>query len=543
MLDAARKPKDAPAYDHAGEARRVAWPDVLVGGKRLNRANATVAVGGPVETPEAAAVRKAVAARLFTTTLAPDSPVVELGWPVHGPFVLAPFGTYYDAYLGVAQKILDEHHPRFERMLDDLRAADVLLRREIATDDYLTTRPGCSVMTPADLGALWNDALQARWPMAEGWRAFFSSSGTEAVEAALKLCYEVAYKRFVGAHGMATFARVQEALGTPVVPFFDRDPSLRDHPVYADYPFQIVACETSFHGRTLGSLHLTRSKRAHHLGYPKAGNVHHVPYNAKDDPVRARIDFRGIAEILAIPGELVRVMREQRKIPKDLFAGFVAEPFQGEGGYVPGDPAFFSAVRRVCDETGGLLVCDEVQSIARTGRLFAAEHLGVRPDVLATAKSMVIGVTLAGAHLERHLHNGWHSNTWGAGRVLDVNFAWTVLDTLLHHQEPAFAGLSYLENETVKGAYLAAGLDRLAERHKALLVSHRGLGLMRGLVVRRREAIVHHGWLHGLKLLGCGWAGETSVLRVLFLADTLTREIDEFLRVLDLVLEAVERAP
>jgi len=542
MLDAAPKHTEAPAYDHAGEARRVSWPDVLVGGKRLNRGTATVAVAGPVETPEAEAARKAVTARLFTTTLAVDSPVVELGWPVHGPFVLAPFGTYYDAYLGVAQKILDEHHPRFEKMVDDLRAADVLLRREIATDDYLTTRPGSPVKTPADLGALWNDALQARWPLADGWRAFFSSSGTEAVEAALKLCYEVAYKRFVAAHGMATFRRVQEALGTPVVPFFERDPSLKDHPVYADYPFQMVACETSFHGRTLGSLHLTRSKRAHHLGYPKAQNVHHVPYNAKDDPVRALVDFRGIDEILAIPGELVRVMRGQRKIPKDLFAGFVAEPFQGEGGYVPGDPAFFQAVRRVCDETGGLLVCDEVQSVARTGKLFATEHLGMRPDVLATAKSMVIGVTVAGAHLEKHLHNGWHSNTWGAGRVLDVNFAWTVLDTMLHHKDPAFSGLSYFENEVVKGARLAAGLDRLLERHPTLFVAHRGLGLMRGLVVRKRDAIVHQGWLHGLKLLGCGYSGDTAVIRVLFLADTLTREIDEFLRLFDQVLTVVDQA-
>jgi len=425
-------------------------------------------------------------------------------------------------------------------MVDALVAADVLLRREIATDDYLTAAPGTAIKTPTDLASLWNDALEARWPRRDGWRAFFSSSGTEAVEAALKLAYEAAYKRFVATHGMATLERVEAELGLPRVPYFDKDKNLADQPVFADYPFQVVACEGAFHGRTLGSLSLTRSKRAHQLAYPKTRNVHHVPYNAPGDPVRALVDPRGIVEILAIPGELRRVLLEQRRIPKDLFAAFVAEPFQGEGGYVPGDPAFFAAARRICDETGALLVVDEVQSVARTGRLLATERLGVRPDVVATAKGMVIGVTMAGAELERFLHPGWHSNTWGAGRVLDVNLAWTVLDVLERHRDPAFAGLSYMENEEVKGRRLEAALDRLAEKHPRLVVGHRGFGVMRGLVVRRREAIVHHAWTKGLKLLGCGMSGETSVIRVLFLADTLSREVDEFERVLDDVLTDVE---
>lgn len=538
---AAPATKTLLSYDHEAEAARVDWDDVVVGDRRINRKSASVSIAGPVESAATEAERKAVVERLYTTTLAGDSPVVELGWPVHGPFVMAPFGIYFDAYLAVAQKVLDEHHPRFRKMVRDLLEADVLLRREIATDDYLAARAGYSVKTPTDLARLWNDTLQARWPLPEGWRAFFSSSGTEAVEAALKLAYEVAYKRFVAKHGMATFERVQAELGTPRVPYFDRDPSLKDHPVWADYPFQVVACEGAFHGRTLGSLNLTRSKRAHQLGYPRPSNAHHVPYNAPGDAIRALVDFRGIAEILAIPGELKRVLREQNRIPKDLFAAFVAEPFQGEGGYVPGDPAFFAAARKVCDETGALLVCDEVQAVARTGRLLATEHLGIRPDAIVTAKGMGIGITMADARHERMLHVGWHSNTWGAGRVLDVNLAWTVLDTLLHHRDPVFRGLSYLENEEVKGERLAKGLDRLVEKHPSLLVSHRGLGLMRGLVLHRREAVVKAGWRRGLKLLGCGLSGDPSVIRVLFLADTLSREIDEFLRVLDAALSEVER--
>ena len=125
------------AYDHALEATRLSYPDVVVGGKTLNRGTAVVSLTKPVESAETAAARAAQNARLFTTTLSTDSPVVELGWPVAGPFAMGPAGVVFDGYLGVAQKLLDEHHPRFLRMIEDLRAADVLLRREIATDDYL----------------------------------------------------------------------------------------------------------------------------------------------------------------------------------------------------------------------------------------------------------------------------------------------------------------------------------------------------------------------------------------------------------------------
>lgn len=538
-----RNPLTVDNYDPAEEQRRVVLPDVVVSGRRLNRGTATVRITAPVDTPEAAAARKRYEERLLPSTLDADGPVIDLGWPTHGPFVLAPHGTYYDTYLGVAMKLLDQHHPRFTAMVQALTDADLLLRREIATDDYLTRPADAPVKTPADLAALWDKALGERWGVPGGWKAFFSSSGTEAIEAGLKLCYEVAYKGFVKRHGAEVLRRVQAELGVREVPYFAADPSLKDHPVFEDYPFQVVACEGAFHGRTLGSLSLTHSKRAHKLGYPRAWNVHHVPYNASGDPLRALLDLRPIQDILAVPGELRRVLHEQRRIPKDLFAGFVAEPFQGEGGYVPGDPSFFQKARQVCDETGALMVLDEVQSVGRTGRLFMAERLGIRPDVLCTAKSMVIGVTLARAELAAACHVGWHSNTWGSGRLFDTNFAWTTLDTLLTHRDPAFGGLTYLENEEVKGRLLRAGLARLAEKHPRTLVGCRGHGLMNALLVRRRSEVVKTGWRLGVKLLGCGWAGEVAPIRILGLADTLAREVDELLAVLDRVFTELERTP
>jgi 4-aminobutyrate aminotransferase-like enzyme len=535
-----RNPLTIDNYDPGAELARIVLPDVVVAGRRINRGTASVKITAPVESVETAAVRRRWQDRLLPTTLDPESPVVELGWPAHGPFVLSPHGTYYDTYLGVAMKVLDEHHPRFKAMVDALTDADALLRREIVTDDYLAVPAEGDVRTPADLADLWDRALSERWSVPGGWKAFFSASGTEAVEAALKLCHEVAYKRFVARHGMATFRRVQTELGIGEVPYFAADPTLKEHPVFEDYPFQTVACQGAFHGRTLGSLALTHSKRVHKLAYPKAWNAHHVPYNDPGDPVRELVDPRGIAEILATPGELRRVLRERRRIPKDLFAGFVAETFQGEGGYVPGDPAFFAKTRKVCDETGGLLVVDEVQSVGRTGRLLMAERLGVRPDVVVTAKSMVIGVTLARAELAEACHTGWHSNTWGAGRVFDTNFAYTTLDTLLHHRDPVFGGLSYLENEEVKGRMLREGFDRLAKQHPRIVAGHRGFGLMNALLVRRRSDFVKTGWQMGVKLLACGWNAEVAPIRILGLADTLGREIDELVHVLGRVAAALE---
>jgi 4-aminobutyrate aminotransferase-like enzyme len=180
-----------------------------------------------------------------------------------------------------------------------------------------------------------------------------------------------------------------------------------------------------------------------------------------------------------------------------------------------------------------------VQSVGRTGRLLMTEHLGIAPDIVATAKSMVIGVTMVRGDVAAYCHEGWHSNTWGAGRILDTNFAWTTLDVLLHHKEPAFQGLDYLANTEVKGAYLAQGLDRLAEKHPRWLTGHRGLGLMRAILVRERSRVVDTAWQHGLKLLGCGWGGDIAPIRLLLLADTTTREVDDLVQTLDATFTAL----
>jgi 4-aminobutyrate aminotransferase-like enzyme len=536
-------PKVVEGYDIEAERGRLAQiPDVVVRGHRLNRGNATVSVSGDLETPALAAVRAKHAAVIFPNTLAPDSPVVELGWPLSGSFVRCSAGVYLDLYLAVAQKVLDPAHPAIRAALQPLIDLGMLTQREINTDDFLVSAEGCEgIRTPQDLAALAAGAMADAFPGTGAWKAFLSNSGTEAVEAGIKLAWQVRHKRFLEEHGFAKLERVAKDLGIGRFPGLENEKSLPD-PLLADYPFFMVGCRGAFHGRTLGALQFTASKRAQRAGYPMTRRVMHIPYNGSPADLSALVDSRTIDEILAAPGG-VRGVVDAGRIPRDLFAGFLAEPFQGEGGYLPGNPAWWQGIAKVVRESGGLLCVDEVQSFGRTGTLFFSRQLGVEPDLLCTAKGMVVGLTLARAGLSKHLHTGWHSNTWGGGKIFDNQWSFAVLDTLLRHRDPVLGGLPYMDNCRVKGAYFAEGLRRLGERHPSLVAGHDVRGLLVGLSVRRRADVVRTGWKRGLKLLGCGPAGEVSRIRILFLADAVVRELDEALRVLDAVLAEVESGP
>ncbi|MGH7163510.1 MAG: aminotransferase class III-fold pyridoxal phosphate-dependent enzyme, partial [Planctomycetota bacterium] len=352
---------------------------------------------------------------------------------------------------------------------------------------------------------------------------------------AFKLAWMVKYKKFLARHGVETFRRLMRDLDVPEVEYFRGQ---GEAPVYATYPFVIVACEGAFHGRTLGALQATRSKAAHQYAYPKSGNFRHLPYNSGDS-LAPRIDPRPIGEILAAPGG-ARAVLEAGRVPADLFAGFVAEPLQGEGGYVPGDAAFFQACERTCRRHDAMFIVDEVQTFGRSGTLFLAEQLGVAPDALCVAKCAVVGATLARAEYERYLHTGWHSNTFGGGKIFDLSFGHAVVDTVARGRDPAFGGLTYLENCRVKGEYLAEKLDEIAARHPRTVLGHEGRGMLHGVTVRRREAVIAEGWKRGLKMLGCGMPGDPARIRLVFLADSLAREIDEFARVFEETIAAVE---
>ncbi len=201
-------------------------------------------------------------------------------------------------------------------------------------------------------------------------RAFFCNSGTEAIEACLKL----ARRHF--------FSKGEEAR------------------------HRVIAFEQSFHGRTLGALAATGQK-AYRDGFGPLGGVTHVPF-----------------------GDLGAA---RATLGKDV-AAILVEPVQGEGGVVPAPDGFLAGLRKLADEHGALLIADEVQTgVGRTGKFLAFEHAGVEPDVVALAKGLggglPIGAMLCKNALAEALPAGSHGSTFG-GNPLASAAALAVLDTL-----------------------------------------------------------------------------------------------------------------
>jgi 4-aminobutyrate aminotransferase len=205
----------------------------------------------------------------------------------------------------------------------------------------------------------------------EGWQSFLTNSGTEGVEAAIKLCR------------------------------------------YATKRSHLIAFRGGFHGRTLGSLSLTASKAKYrkHFG-PLLPGVHHATYGVADS-----IEKELFAHTVA---------------PEDV-AAIVVEPVQGEGGYVVPPPDFLLHLRAICDAHGILLVFDEVQTgMGRTGRMFASEHFGVVPDVMVLAKGIASGMPLGAMMAKKELMK-WPAGTHGstiAGNPVCIAAAMATIDLL-----------------------------------------------------------------------------------------------------------------
>jgi acetylornithine/N-succinyldiaminopimelate aminotransferase len=302
--------------------------------------------------------------------------------------------------------------------------------------------------------------------------AFFCNSGAEAVEAALKL------------------ARKHQSRLNPDAP-----------------RTRIIAMTNSFHGRTFGALSATGQEKYHHGFEPLLPHVIHVPFNDLD-ALKAQIDERSAAVIL--------------------------EPLQGEGGIQPADVAYLKAVRELCDETGTLLIFDEVQSgVGRTGAYFAWQQSGVQPDIMALAKGLgggfPIGAIVVSEKVAQSFQPGDHASTFG-GNPLACTAALTVL-TVLEEEH-------LLDNVKARGQQLCAGLERLQGQFPQLIGQVRGQGLMLGLVMTPPELVakvVATCMAQGLLLVG---AGADAIRFVPPLVVNAT-EIDEALAILEQALQTL----
>lgn len=277
---------------------------------------------------------------------------------------------------------------------------------------------------------------------------FFTNSGAEAVECAIK-----------------TARRYHHVNGNP-----------ERH--------TLITFDTAFHGRTLGAISATNQAKMRDGFEPLLPGFAYATFN----------DLEGALAL--IDGNT---------------AGFLVEPVQGEGGIRPASPEFLKGLRKACDDHGLLLVLDEVQcGYGRTGKFWAHEHYGVKPDIVASAKGIgggfPLGACLATEEAAKGMVFGTHGSTYG-GNPLAMAAGQAILDVILED--------GFLDHVAKMGDRLRQSLEQLIPNHDHLFDSVRGLGLMLGLKIKDpavcRDFVAHCRDHHGLLLVAAG----ENVVRIL----------------------------
>ncbi|HWJ34110.1 MAG TPA: acetyl ornithine aminotransferase family protein [Steroidobacteraceae bacterium] len=413
--------------------------------------------------------------------LARDALVVSPSYPRDYPFVMShgkgaevwdvDGNRFLDFAAGIAVCSTGHSHPKVVQAIKD--AADRFLH--ISSDYWHEGQ--------VKLAERMNELS----PMKQPVMSFFAQSGTESVEAALKLArYVTGRGRFIGFLG-------------------------------------------GFHGRTMGSLAFTSSKYTQQKGFfPTMPGVTHVPYPNNYRPLFAGGDqgsavLRYIEEVLFV-----------HNVPSNEVAAILVEPIQGEGGYLVPPDGFLAGLRELCDRHGILLIFDEVQSgVGRTGKMFASQHWDVAPDIMTLAKGlgsgMPIGMVVAKRSIMQKWSRGAHGNTYG-GNPLCCAAALATLDLVEHE---------YRANAAKVGEYFMNKLHELAGKY-AMVGEIRGKGLMIGMELVTDaaskapakdlcDAIINRAYHNGLILLSCG----QSTVR--FMPPLMIREsdVDEAVDLLD----------
>jgi 4-aminobutyrate aminotransferase len=282
-------------------------------------------------------------------------------------------------------------------------------------------------------------------------KSFLTNSGTEAVEAAIKLARLNTRRQYI-------------------IGFFG-----------------------AFHGRSYGSVTLTASNAKYKSGFgPMLPGIVHAPY-------ADRLSDYTDLEHPETPNYIEEVLFT-RTVPADEVAAIILEPILGEGGYVVPPRPWVENLRRICDENGILLIADEVQSgMGRTGKMWAIEHFGVVPDIVAAGKGIASGLPLGAMIAKSELmtwSKGAHGSTYG-GNPLSCAAALVTIDLI----EKELMG-----NANEIGSFLLDGLEALRNEHTAI-VDVRGRALMIGVEFTTPEiahAVEEASFHKGVLVLGCG---------------------------------------
>ncbi len=294
-------------------------------------------------------------------------------------------------------------------------------------------------------------------------RVYFGNSGTEAMEAALKLArYHTRRPGFIGFLG-------------------------------------------SFHGRTFGALSITASKAVQRNRFgPLLSGVTHSPY---PNPYRCAAGHRP-GECSCDPVEFIEKRLFKTSVPPEEVAAIVVEPIQGEGGYIIPPPTFLPRLRELADRHGILLIFDEVQcGMGRTGKMWACQHDGVVPDILISAKGIASGLPLSVTVARADIMDwppGAHASTFGGNPVACA----AAFETIRLLEE------KYVENAARVGEYILKRTANWPAKHP-IVGQVRGRGLMIGIeLVKNQETrepypearprILERAFEQGLLILGCG---------------------------------------
>ncbi|GAB4438861.1 MAG: acetyl ornithine aminotransferase family protein [Chloroflexi bacterium OHK40] len=307
------------------------------------------------------------------------------------------------------------------------------------------------------------EKLVALMPGGAGWQVFFCNSGTEAIEASVKLARYVTGRQ------------------------------------------NVIAFYGAFHGRSYGSLSLTASKPRQRRGFfPLLPGTFHAFYANPYRPPLGSDPARVTETCLAFIEQTLFTTT----CPPEEVAAIVVEPIQGEGGYVVPAPGFLAGLRALCDRHGIMLICDEVQSgVGRTGKMWGFEHEGIVPDIVASAKGLggglPIGAMIARRELAQRWQPGSHGNTYGGNG----------LTCAVTHELLCLVEEELMANAARVGARLKARLDDLLPRF-AQVGCVRGRGLMIGVELidpssgapdhDLAEAVMAECFRKGLLVLTCG---------------------------------------
>ncbi len=383
--------------------------------------------------------------------------------------------TYLDFTCGIGVTNTGHCHPRVVEAIR--RQAGLLLHSQV------------NILVHKPLLELISELRTILPPAIDGF--FFTNSGAEAVEGAVKL------------------ARV------------------------ATHRPNVIVFQGSFHGRTVGTMSLTTSKTIYRAGYqPLMPGVFVAPF-----PYAFRYGWEPEQASRWCLDELELLLSGQTA-PEET-AALLVETVLGEGGYIVPPASFLHGLRQICDRHGILLILDEIQSgMGRTGRWFAFEHFGVLPDIMTVAKGLASGLPIAGVFSRLDLMQRWtagsHGGTFG-GNIISASAAVATIQAMREQ--------GMLENARQRGEQLTAGLRRLQEE-APVIADVRGLGLMVGSEFRTSDgapdkatakAIVHACQERGLLLLTCGpWDNTIRWIPPLIVSDSqVSQALDIFTKSLE----------